>query len=38
VAIVIPLLIERLALGAQRRRALPKTANDVGIDAERTHA
>ena len=37
VAIVLPLIIEQVANGA-RRRAVPKAANDVDIDVERTHA
>jgi hypothetical protein len=37
VAIVLPLLAERL-VKASRRRTSPKAANDVDIDVERTHA
>jgi hypothetical protein len=37
VAIVLPLLAERLVKGS-RRRTSPKPANDVDIDVERTHA
>jgi hypothetical protein len=41
VAIVLPLLAERLVRGARHRHAGkrgPKAANDVDIDVERTHA
>jgi hypothetical protein len=37
VAIVLPLIIEQVAKGT-RRRGVPKAANDVDIDVERTHA